>query len=111
MVGADMASRRRLEPLEPHCKTVPIWAVFYPPRQMEGSAIQPFESFEHLAVVLPEQAPRHVQTVIWVDSDEMRVERGVMDFRERDAVGNHRPVRSRFIPACAGNTFWRSWMT
>ena len=89
-----MGSRRRVEPLEPHHKTVPNWAIFDPSRQTDGSAVQPFQSFEHWAVILPEQSRRHVQVIVWVDTNQMRVEGSVMDFGERDAIGNDRLAKA-----------------
>ncbi len=40
--------------------------------------------------MLTEQALRNVQPIIWVDPDQVRIERGVMDLGEREAVGDDR---------------------
>jgi hypothetical protein len=38
------------------------------------------ESFEHRAIVPPEQPLRHMQPIVWINTDQMGVERSVMDF-------------------------------
>ena len=40
--------------------------------------------------MLNEQTLCNMQSEVWVDSDEMSVEGRVVDFRERDAVADHR---------------------
>jgi hypothetical protein len=64
---------------------------------MEDSAVQSFQSFEHRAVMLPDQSCRHVQAIVRVDPDQMRVKGGMMDFRERDAIGNHRLAQALIL--------------
>jgi hypothetical protein len=45
----------------------------------EGPPVQLLQGFEHLAVMLIEQAFGNVQPVVWVDPDQVRIERGMMD--------------------------------
>ena len=83
-------SRRRLEPLEPQRKPISVRLVLHAVRQMDRATIQPLQGFEHRPVVLPQQPLGHMQPIVRVDADQMRVERRMMNFRERDAVRNHR---------------------
>ena len=57
---------------------------------MDRSAVQPLQGFEHRAVVLPQQPLGHMQPIVRIDADQMRIEGGMMNFRERNAVGNDR---------------------
>jgi DNA-binding transcriptional LysR family regulator len=57
---------------------------------MDHSAVQPLQGFEHWPIVLHQQSVRDVRFVVRVDADQVRVERRVVDFRERDAVWHHR---------------------
>jgi hypothetical protein len=50
--------------------------------------MEPLQGVEHGAVVLRQQAIRYVQAIIRIDADQMRVERRVMDFGQRDAIGH-----------------------
>ncbi len=75
-------SRRRLEPLEPQDETIPVGIILGTGWQVEGPPVQLLEGLEHLAVMLIEQAFRNVQPVIWVDPDQVCIERGVMDLGE-----------------------------
>ena len=83
-------SRHRLEALEAQRQTVAIRAVLDPTRQVYDPAVEPLQGFEHRAIFLPEQPLGNMQPIVRVDPDQMGVECGVMDFRERDAVGNYR---------------------
>jgi hypothetical protein len=60
---------------------------------MDGHAVQPLQGVQHRAIVLPEQTLRQMQAVVRINADQMGVERGMMDLRERDAVWNHGLVR------------------
>ncbi len=65
--------------IEPQGETVVVWIILGAGRQLEGPPVQLLQGFEHLAVMLIEQAFGNVQPVIWVDPDQVRIERGVMD--------------------------------
>ena len=51
---------------------------------------------EHRTIVPPKKPLGHMQPVVQVDANQMCVERGVMDFGERDAVRNHRLAKLLF---------------
>ena len=87
--NADI-SRHRLEPLEAQREPITIRAILDAAWQVDCSAIQPLQSFEHRAIILTEQPFGHMQPIVGVDADQMRVESGVMNFRERDAIRHHR---------------------
>ena len=53
---------------------------------MKCSSVQSLQGFEHRAVRLNQQSLRHMQPIIRIDADQMRIECGVMDLRERNAV-------------------------
>ena len=57
---------------------------------MDGQTIQTLQFFEHWAVILPEQSIGHMQSIVWVDADQVGVEGGVMYFRQGDPVQNYR---------------------
>jgi hypothetical protein len=40
---------------------------------VNGDAIQPFESFEHWTVSPYQQPPGDVETIVWVNADQMRL--------------------------------------
>lgn len=71
-------SRHRLEPLEVRRNPVLIRTVLGAARQMDGSAIQPLQGFEHRPVVLTGQPLRYMQTIVRVDADQMDIKRGVI---------------------------------
>jgi len=83
-------SRHRLKSFETQSEPVAIRTVLDAARQMDGSAVQTLQSFEHWAVFPHEQPLGNVQLIIRVDTDQMSVEGRVMDFRKRDAIWNHR---------------------
>ena len=84
------ASRRRPKTIEPQREPVSIRVVLSPLRKAQQSAVQPFDRLQHRPILLSEQTLRDVQSVVWIDSDQVGVEGGMMDFRKRDAVANHR---------------------
>ena len=57
---------------------------------MDSSAIQALQRFEQRAILSPEEPLRHMEPIVWVDADQMGVKSGMVDFRERNAIGNHR---------------------
>ena len=57
---------------------------------MDGPTIKTLQRLKHRTVIEDKQALRHMKTVVGIDADQVGIERGVMDFRERDAVWNHR---------------------
>ena len=67
-----------------------VWYRGHAARQVDALAIQSLEGFQHRTIVPPKKPLRHMQPVVRVDANQMCVERGVMDFGERDAVRNHR---------------------
>jgi hypothetical protein len=83
-------SRHRLEALEPQRKPISIKLVLHSLRQMDCAPVQSFQRLKHRAVTLPEQPLGHMQLIIRVDADQMRVERRMMNLRKRDPVRNHR---------------------
>src|ERR1700730_574239 len=80
----------RLESLEPQCEPIPVRAILRPRWQMDGLAIEPLQRLQHRPVALAQQPFGDVQAVIRVDADKVRIEGSVMNFRERNAVGNDR---------------------
>ena len=73
-------SRHRLEPLEARCKPVAIRAVLDASRQVDGSAIQSLQSFEHRTIILTEQPFEDMQPVVGVDADQNCIKSCVMNF-------------------------------
>jgi hypothetical protein len=57
------------------------------------SAVQPLDCLKHRPVSLREQAFRNMQSIVGVDSDEMGVKGGVVNFRERNAVADYRVTK------------------
>ena len=78
-----LISGRRLEPLIPLRKPVPIRAVLGAIGQMDHPAVEPLQGFEHRPVVLHQQAVGDVQFEVGVDADQMGIECGMVNFRER----------------------------
>jgi hypothetical protein len=87
--GKENTSRHRLEPLEAPRQPVLIRAILDAAGQVDGPSLQALQGFEHRAVVLAEEPVRNVQPVVGVDSDQVRIESRVVNFRERDPIGNH----------------------
>ena len=87
-------SPRPLEALEAHRESVSIGAVLGAVRQMDRGTDQPRQGLEHGAVVLPEQPFGYMQPIVRIDSDQMRIEGRVMEFRKREAVWHHRLAES-----------------
>jgi hypothetical protein len=56
---------------------------------MYGAAMEPLQGFEHRAIVLPTQALGYMQPIVGIDADQMGIKGGMMDLRQRDAVGNY----------------------
>src|SRR5215467_2667811 len=81
--------RHHFEALKALCETVTIRPVLDAARQVDGSAIRLLQGFEHRPVVLPEQSLGDVQPVR-VNANQMRIECGMVDFRQRDTIGHHR---------------------
>jgi hypothetical protein len=81
-------SDRRHETLKAQGESVSIREVLGAIWQMYGAAMQPLQSFEHRTIVLCQQAARNMKSIVGIDADEMCVERGVMNFGQRDAVGH-----------------------
>jgi hypothetical protein len=50
--------------------------------------MQTLQGFEHGSIVLRQQAIRNMQPIIRIDADQMRVERSVMNFGQRNAIGH-----------------------
>ena len=82
-------SDRRHETLKAQGESVSIREVLGAIWQMYGAAMVPLEGFEHRAIVLPEQALGYMKPVVGIDADQMGVKGGMMDLRQRDAVGHH----------------------
>jgi hypothetical protein len=80
--GAEetQAGSRRVKPLEPLREPVAIRAILEAARQINGSAVQPFQGFQHRAVILTKQPRGDMQPVVRVDADQMGVECSMMDF-------------------------------
>ena len=57
---------------------------------MQRTEVQALECLQHGSVVLRSQSLGYMHLVVWIDADEVGVERGVMDLREWDAVGHDR---------------------
>ena len=51
--------------------------------------MEPLQRVEHRTIVLCQQAARNMKSIVGIDADEMCVERGVMNFGQRDAVRHH----------------------
>jgi hypothetical protein len=77
-------SHHRFEPRKAQRKPIAIRTVLKTAWQVNGSAVNALTSF------CPEQSVGHVQAVVWVDADQMRVEGGVMNLRKRYAIRNDR---------------------
>jgi hypothetical protein len=69
--------------------------------------MNPLQGFEHGAIVLRQQAARNMQTIIRVDTDQMRVERSVMNFG-RDAIG-HNGLPELFVLVGDDDLSCQSW--
>ncbi len=78
-------SRHRLEALEPQRKPISVRLILHAARQVDRAAVQPLQGSEHRPVVLPQQPLGHMQPIVRIDADQMRVERRMMNLRERDA--------------------------
>jgi hypothetical protein len=89
-LGPSRPSRHRLEPFKAYREPIAIGTILDSARQVDALAIQSLESFQHRTIVPPKKPLGHMQPVVRVDANQMCVERGVMNFGERDAVRNHR---------------------
>jgi hypothetical protein len=82
-------SAHGLEPLKAECKAVAVWPVLHTTRQVNGFTLQSFKGFEHWAITPYQQPIRNVQPVVWINTDEMRVERRMMNLGKRNAVRDY----------------------
>ena|SRR4051794_13445541 len=81
-------SRRRREAFKAQSEPIPIGKVPDAIWQMYRAAMEPLEGFKHWAIVLSEQALGYMEPIVGIDADQMGVKGGMMDFRQRDAVGH-----------------------
>ena len=85
--GAVETLCRFLEFPEPKCQSVAIRAILRPPRQLDHLTGDPFQpEFEKWAIMQVEQPFRDMDAVIWVEADQVRIEGGMVDFGQRQAV-------------------------
>jgi hypothetical protein len=81
-INVNIIAIQTLDVMLPVDVIIAIW-------QMYGAAMEPLEGFEHRAIVLPEQARGYMEAIVSIDADQMGVKGGMMDLRQRDAVGHH----------------------
>src|SRR5262245_15241932 len=74
-------SYRRLKALEAERKPVAIGEVLGSAWEADLPAIQLLQGFEHWAIALVEQPIGHMEPIVWVDADQIRIECRVMNFR------------------------------
>jgi hypothetical protein len=74
-------SRHRFEAFETQRKAIPIWSVLITLWKMDRTAVQSLQCLKHWTITLPEQPLGHMQAIIRIDTDQVRVERRMMNFR------------------------------
>lgn len=79
--------RCSLEHLESLRQPVAGRSISVTSRNMQRTEVQALERLKHWAVDLQSEALGDTQLVVWIDAYQVRTERGVMDFRKRDALG------------------------
>jgi hypothetical protein len=80
-----------LELLEPAGQAVSIRVIFLPPRQLDHLPSDPFEAeFEERPIMNFEQAVGDMDSEIRVDPDQVGVEGGMVDLRQRQAIRDDR---------------------
>ncbi len=55
---------------------------------MKRAALKTLQRLQHRAVVLTHQPFGYVEPEVRIDPDQVRVERRMVNFRKRDAIGN-----------------------
>jgi hypothetical protein len=85
---ASVLSRRGPETFKSNGKPVSVGQIFRAIWQMDCVAMEPLQRLKHRTVVLREQAVRNMKSIVGIDADQMRVERDMMNFGQRDAVGH-----------------------
>jgi hypothetical protein len=84
-------SRRFLELLEPDRQSVTIRAILTPSRPANQCANDPLQTeFEKWTIVDFEQPIRDMDAEIGVNPDQVSIEGGMMDFRQRQAIRDDR---------------------
>ena len=78
-VGAD--SRRVPELCKPCSKPISVGSILSALRQVQQPALQIFQGLEYRAVVLRQQALRDVYLEVWIDTEQMSIERGMVNLR------------------------------
>ena len=81
-----MKLRSSFESGEAHGKPVTIWSIFGAIWRVKCGAAQTFQSIEHWTIVPSQQAIRDMQLIIWVNTNQMGIERSVMKFRKWNPV-------------------------
>lgn len=74
----------RLELLEPHRQPVSIRPVLAARWEIDAIRVQPLQRLRRRPVPLAQDLLGNVDAEIWIDADQMRVERGVMRLRKRN---------------------------
>ena len=85
-----MESRSFHERLEPQRQAIAIWPILWSAWPVQDPPIQSLERFEHGPVGLREEAFGNMNPVVWIDTDQMGVERRMVDFGKRDSIGHDR---------------------
>ena len=57
---------------------------------MEHLPVELRERLQYRTVMLVKQPIRHVQSIIWIDADQVCIERRVMDLGQRQAIRHDR---------------------
>lgn len=83
------ASRGHLEVLEPFGQSLAIGPVALARRQMKRTQVECLERLEHGPVALCPQTFGNMDPEIRIYPDQVRIEGGMVDLRQRDPVGNN----------------------
>src|ERR1700730_12049509 len=76
----------RLEAFEAHGQPLAVRLVPGTVRQVNHLSMQALQSLQHRTVVMRKQSVGNMKTGVGIDADQMCIERGVMYFRERNAM-------------------------
>jgi hypothetical protein len=77
------------EPLKGESEAVAVWPVLHTTRQVNVFTLQSFKGFQYRAIPSLQQSLGNLQPVVWIDADEMRVERRMMNLGKRNAVRDY----------------------
>lgn len=79
----------RLELFESRGQAISVWVINIARWQDELLSVELPDRFESRAITKVEQPRRNVNSKIGIDTDQMRIEGRVVNFRQRDAVADH----------------------